>query len=155
MGRESIGRALGAVDPGGLARAPESRCRSARPGSKRDVGIYSVRDRAQRIMKFRVSPEVVAGILAGALGGVAGALLFATLHALIIVPIWDRMTSGLIFGAIAGAAAGWALAECYPKAIRTSSRRNVGIGAGFGALLWLAVTPVTGADALLRAAGLA
>lgn len=103
----------------------------------------------------QVSPEVVAGISAGALSGVAGAFLFATLHAFIIVPIWDRMTSGLISGAIAGGAAGWALAECYPEAIRTRSMRNVGTGAGFGALLWIAVTPVTGAGAILRAAGLA
>ena len=99
-----------------------------------------------RAMRKRVPPEVIAGILAGALSGFAGALLFATLHAFIIVPIWDRMTSGLIFGAIAGAAAGWAFAECYPQAIRTRSIRNVGIGAGFGALLWIAVTPVTGAE---------
>jgi hypothetical protein len=106
-------------------------------------------------MKLRASPEVVAAILACALSGVAGALLFATLHAFIIVPIWNRMTSGLISGAIAGAAAGWAFAECYPEAIRTRTMRMVGIGARFGALLWLAVTPVTGADAILRAAGLA
>lgn len=106
-------------------------------------------------MMRRVSPEVFAGIVAGALSGVAGALLFAALHAFIIVPIWDRMTSGLVSGALAGAAAGWAFAECYPEAVRTRSMRNVGVGAGFGALLWLAVTPVTVADALLRAAGLA
>jgi hypothetical protein len=106
-------------------------------------------------MMRRVSPEVLAAILAGALSGVAGALLFATAHAIIIVPIWDRMTSGLIFGAIAGAGAGWAFAECYPAAIRTRTKRSVGTGARFGALLWLAVAPVTGADALLRAVGLA
>lgn len=106
-------------------------------------------------MKLGALPEVVAGILAGALSGVAGALLFATLHAFIIVPIWDRMTSGLISGAIAGAAAGWAFAECYPEAIRARRMRTVGVGARFGALLWLAVTPVTGVDAILRAAGLA
>ena len=101
-----------------------------------------------------MSPEILGAILAGALSGVAGALLFATLHAIVIVPIWDRMTSGLIFGAIAGAGAGWAFAECYPAAIRTRSKRSVGIGARFGALLWLAVAPVTGADALLRMVGL-
>jgi hypothetical protein len=106
-------------------------------------------------MKQRVSSEVVAGILAGALSGVAGALLFATLHAFIIVPIWNRMTSGLAWGAIAGAGAGWAFAECYPEAIRTRTNRGVGIGARFGAFLWLAIAPVTGADASLRAAGLA
>lgn len=85
----------------------------------------------------------------------AGALLFATLHAIIIVPIWDRMTSGLIFGAIAGAGAGWAFAEWYPAAVRARTKSNVGIGARFGALLWVAVAPVTGADAFLRAVGLA
>ena len=102
----------------------------------------------------RVPPEVLAAILAGALSGVAGALLFAALHAIIIVPIWDRMTSGLIFGAIAGAGAGWAFVEWYPAAIRTRTTRSVAIGARFGALLWLAVAPVTGADAFLRAMGL-
>jgi hypothetical protein len=106
-------------------------------------------------MMRRVSPEVLAGTLAGALSGVAGGILFATLHAMIIVPIWDRMTSGLVFGAIAGAGAGWAFAECYPDAVRTRSWRGVSIGAGFGGLLWIAVAPVTGADALLRAAGIA
>lgn len=100
-------------------------------------------------------PEVFAAILAGALSGVAGALLFATLHAIIIVPIWDRMTSGLIFGAIAGAGAGWAFAEWYPAAVRTRTKCNLSIGARFGALLWVAVAPVTGADAFLRAVGLA
>ncbi len=106
-------------------------------------------------MTRRPSPEVLAAMLAGALSGVAGALLFATLHAIIIVPIWDRMTSGLGFGALAGAGAGWAFADWYPSAIRTRTMRSVGVGARFGALLWLAVTPVTGADALLRAVGLA
>lgn len=84
-----------------------------------------------------------------------GGLLFATLHAIIIVPIWDRMTQGLIFGAVAGAGAGWAFAECYPAAVRATRRQNAGIGARFGALLWLSVTPVSGADALLRATGVA
>jgi hypothetical protein len=102
----------------------------------------------------RLSPEVLAAILAGALSGVAGALLFATLHAIIIVPIWDRMTSGLVFGAIAGAGAGWAFAEWYPSAVRTTTKPSVSTGARFGALLWLAVAPVTGADALMRAVGL-
>lgn len=103
----------------------------------------------------RVPPEILAASLAGALSGVAGGLLFAALHAMIIVPIWDRMTSGLIFGAIAGTGIGWAFAECHPEAIRTMTKRSVGVGARFGALLWLAVTPVTAADALLRAVGLA
>ena len=65
------------------------------------------------------------------------------------------MTGGLIFGAVAGAGAGWAFAECYPAAIRTLTSRGVGTGALFGALLWLSVAPVTAADALLRATGVA
>ncbi len=92
-------------------------------------------------MMRRPSPEVLAGVLAGALSGVTGGLLFATLHAFIIVPIWDRMTFGLVFGAIAGAGAGWAFAECYPAAVRTRTKRSMGVGARFGALLWLAQWP--------------
>lgn len=103
----------------------------------------------------RPAPASIAAIIAGALSGVAGGLLFATLHAIIIVPIWDRMTSGLVFGAIAGAGAGLAFAECYPEAVRVRTRSNLLIGARFGALLWLAIAPVSGADALLRATGLA
>lgn len=120
------------------------------------MGSNEARDpeRQSHLMR-RLSPEILSAILAGAFSGVAGALLFATLHAIIIVPIWDRMTSGLIFGAIAGAGAGWAFADWYPSAIRTRTKRSVGTGARFGALLWLAVTPVTGADALLRAVGMA
>lgn len=106
-------------------------------------------------MNLRWPPEVAASVLAGTLSGVSGGLLFATLHALIIVPIWDRITGGLIFGAIAGAGAGWAFAECYPDAIRARTNRGVLKGTLFGALLWLAVSPVTAADALLRATGLA
>ena len=106
-------------------------------------------------MKRRPNTEVVAAVLTGALSGVAGGLLFAALHAVIIVPIWDRMTSGLVFGAVAGAAAGWAFAECFPEAVRTRSSAGVGTGGIFGALLWLAVAPVTAADALLRATGVA
>lgn len=106
-------------------------------------------------MTRRVSPEISAAVLAGAFSGVAGGLLFATLHAMIIVPIWNRMTSGLVFGAAAGAMAGWAFAESYPDAIRSRSRQGVVKGALFGALLWLAVAPVTAADSLLRATGIA
>lgn len=93
--------------------------------------------------------------MAGALSGVAGGLLFATLHAVIIVPIWDRMTSGLVWAAVTGAAAGWAFAECYPDAVRGITKRGVLSGVLFGALLWISIAPVTGADALLRLAGVA
>lgn len=106
-------------------------------------------------MTRKVPAEILAAIIAGALSGVAGGLLFATLHAMIIVPIWNRMTGGLIFGAIAGATAGWAFAEIHPEAVRVSGKHSVARGARFGGLLWLAVAPVTGVDALLRAGGLA
>ena len=101
------------------------------------------------------SPEAAAAVLAGALSGVAGGLLFATLHAIIIVPIWNRMASGLVFGAVAGAVAGWAFAESHPAAIRVRSTRGIADGALFGGLLWAAVAPVTAADAVLRATGVA
>jgi len=88
-------------------------------------------------------------VIAGALGGVAAGLVFATLHAFIIVPIWDRMMGGLVFGALAGAVAGWAYAELYPEQHDiTPSMRT---GAKYGGLLWLAVTPVSLVDAILRA----
>lgn len=103
----------------------------------------------------RPAPEVIAAVLTGALSGVSGGLVFATLHAIVIVPIWNRMAGGLVFGAIAGAGAGWAFAECFPAAIRMLTARGVATGAVFGALLWLAIAPVTAADALLRATGLA
>jgi hypothetical protein len=106
-------------------------------------------------MMRRIPSEIFAAVLGGTLSGVTGGFLFATLHAFIIVPIWDRMTTGLIFGAIGGAAAGWAFAEFYPEAIRAPTKRGVIIGARFGLTLWLVVAPVTAADALLRAVGLA
>ena len=104
---------------------------------------------------LRLSPEIAAAVVTGALSGVGGGLVFAALHAVIIIPIWDRMTSGLVFGAIAGAGAGFAFAECYPNAVRARTGKSLLVGARFGALLWLAVAPVTAADALLRATGLA
>jgi len=105
-------------------------------------------------MTRKLSPEVLAAVLTGALSGIAGGLLFAALHAIIIVPIWNRIASGLVWGAVAGAGAGWAFAECFPAAIRARSKRGIATGALFGALLWLAVAPVTAADAVFRAAGL-
>lgn len=65
------------------------------------------------------------------------------------------MTSGLVWGAVTGAAAGWAFAECYPDAIRAVTKRGVLNGVLFGALLWVSIAPVTGADAVLRLLGLA
>lgn len=94
-------------------------------------------------------------IAAGLLSGLAGAIVFAALHAVIIVPIWNRMGSGLIFGALAGAVAGWALSELHPAVGSGNIRRAAFGGARFGAILWLLVTPVTAADMVLRAAGIA
>lgn len=77
--------------------------------------------------------------------------MFAVLHAFIIVPIWDRMMGGLVFGAVAGAVAGWAFAELYPE--QPDVKSSMVAGARYGALLWLAVTPVSVVDAMLRAVG--
>jgi hypothetical protein len=96
-----------------------------------------------------------AALLAGALAGLAGALLFAAAHAWLIVPIWDRMTFGLLSGAVAGLAGGWALAELEPAYAAGRWSHAAARGLRFGALLWLLVTPVTAADALLRAVGVA
>jgi hypothetical protein len=97
-------------------------------------------------------------LIAGALAGLGGAFAFATVHAILIVPIWTRSASGLISGALAGAAAGWAYTELGFDARAAQTRSTVGrvaAGAWFGAVLWIAVVPVTLADALLRALGLA
>jgi len=90
-------------------------------------------------------------VIAGALGGIAAGLVFAILHAFIIVPIWDRMMGGLVFGALAGAVAGWAYAELYPEQLDVT--QSMVTGAKYGGLLWLAVTPVSLVDAVLRAIG--
>jgi hypothetical protein len=90
-------------------------------------------------------------VIAGAIGGVGAGLVFAALHAFIIVPIWDRMMGGLVFGALAGAVAGWAFSELYPE--QPDVKSSMAAGAKYGALLWLAVTPVSVADAILRAIG--
>jgi len=92
-----------------------------------------------------------AAVLAGAVAGLTAGLTFATAHAFIITPIWDRMVGGLVFGMLAGAAAGWAYAELQPPA-STGSLRS---GLAFGVLLWLAVVPVTLANAPLRTSGFA
>lgn len=94
-------------------------------------------------------------IAGGALAGVAGALVFATLHAWIIVPIWTRMTFGIASGAVAGGAAGWMLATSFAPHVASSAGNAVRKGIVFGAVLWLLVAPVTGADVLLRSAGIA
>jgi hypothetical protein len=93
-------------------------------------------------------------VVTGALSGVAGALLFAAAHAVLIVAIWGRITSGVLFAMLAGGGAGWAFAEFYPAAI-SRPERNAMRGAAFGALLWLSAAPVTVADAIMRALGMA
>lgn len=96
-------------------------------------------------------PRIREAIIAGAVGGVAAGLVFAVLHAFIIVPIWDRMMGGLVFGTLAGAVAGWAFSELYPE--QPDLKASMASGAKYGGLLWLAVTPVSGVDAILRAVG--
>jgi hypothetical protein len=71
------------------------------------------------------------------------------------VPIWNRSAFGFFSGALAGTVAGWAYTELGFDRGHTGTERRVwsrlASGAWFGALLWLAVVPVTLADALLRA----
>jgi hypothetical protein len=73
------------------------------------------------------------------------------------VPIWNRSTFGFFSGALAGALAGGAYTELGFD--RSSIARDVwthlASGARFGALIWIAVVPVTLADALLRILGIA
>jgi hypothetical protein len=87
-------------------------------------------------------------VIAGAFAGLAAGLVFATLHAFIIVPIWDRMFGGLFGAALTGAVLGWGYAELYPDVPASAVS-----GTKYGALMWLAVAPVSVADAALRAVG--
>lgn len=104
---------------------------------------------------WQIRPELWSGVLCGLLSGIVGALVFAAAHAVLIVPIWSRMNSGLVSGGLAGAVAGWALVELYPAYARSSAPGAATLGARLGGVLWLLVAPVTAADALLRATGVA
>ena len=86
--------------------------------------------------------------------------MFALAHAIVIVPIWNRSAFGFLSGAFAGAVAGWAYTALgFDRGgdAGTGDRvwTHIVSGASFGALLWLAVVPVTLADALLRALDIA
>ena len=105
--------------------------------------------------RWRIPPHTRLALLGGLASGLVGALLFASAHAAIIVPIWSRMWSGLASGSIAGMAAAWALVELEPDLVAARAPRAAALGARFGAMMWLLVAPVTIADALLRAAGVA
>lgn len=93
-------------------------------------------------------------VAVGALAGVGAGLVFATAHAFIIVPIWDRMATGLAFAAVAGAVGGWTFTELYPQESGTRAAAAAAAGARYGALLWLAVSPVSAVDAALRRGGI-
>jgi hypothetical protein len=73
------------------------------------------------------------------------------------VPIWNRSGFGLFSGALAGAVAGWTYTELGfdRSGVARGVWTNLASGARFGALLWLAVAPVTLIDALLRVMGVA
>jgi hypothetical protein len=94
-----------------------------------------------------------AALLVGALAGVGAGLVFATAHAFIIVPIWDRMLGGLLWAGLVGAVAGWTYTELYPEERGAGAGLSAAAGARYGALLWLAVAPVTLVDASLRGVG--
>ena len=104
------------------------------------------------------SPAIRRNLVAGALAGLCGGLAFALAHAILIVPIWNRSAGGLLAGALAGAIAGWAYTDVgFDPTTRAGGDRGVGAhaaaGALLGALLWLAVVPVTVVDAALRTLG--
>ncbi|MFN2563694.1 MAG: hypothetical protein ABR499_01615 [Gemmatimonadaceae bacterium] len=123
------------------------RRRSSRSTRRRGIG-----DR-----DLTLSPALRRNLVAGALAGLCGALSFALAHAIVIVPIWSRSAFGLVSGALAGTVAGWTYTELgfEPSRVNREPRvsAHAGAGAQFGALLWLAVAPVTLADALLRSLG--
>ena len=104
-------------------------------------------------------PRVRLALIAGFFSGLAAGLIFAAAHALLIVPIWNRMAFGLTSAAVAGLAAGWAyVALGFDRASAGQPRSwtmDAAAGLRFGALLWLAVVPVTLADTALRLAGIA
>lgn len=104
-------------------------------------------------------PRVRLALIAGFLSGLAAGLVFAAAHALLIVPIWNRMTFGLTSAAVAGLAAGWAFVELgFDRGSADQPRSwaaDAVAGIRFGALLWLAVVPVTLADTALRLVGIA
>lgn len=93
------------------------------------------------------------------MSGLVAGLVFASGHAMIIVPIWNRMAFGLLLATVAGLAAGWAFEELgfdrSTPARPASWGASAWAGLKFGALLWLAVTPVTFADSVLRLTGIA
>ena len=106
-----------------------------------------------RLPPARFHPDHLRGPLAGVAGSLAAALVFASLHAVLIVPIWQHVPSAMVFTGVVGAGAGLAFAEIHGSSrLATHSPRD---GARFGALLWLAVVPVTLVDALLRTTGVA
>src|SRR5688572_2979462 len=104
-------------------------------------------------------PRVRLALIAGFFSGLAAGLVFAAAHALLIVPIWNRMAFGLTSAAVAGLAAGWAFVELgFDRASPDQPRSwstYAAAGLRFGALLWLAVVPVTLADTALRLVGIA
>lgn len=104
-------------------------------------------------------PRVRLALIAGSFSGLAAGLVFAAAHAMLIVPIWNRMAFGLTSAAVAGLAAGWAFVELGFDRAKADQPRSwatdAATGLRFGALLWLAVVPVTLADTALRLAGLA
>ncbi len=92
----------------------------------------------------RLRPYLAASLLLA----VEGTLLFGILHAVLIRPIWIRLFAGLPFAVLASSGITWSYFE-----LRLHGRLRSGIvgGALFGAVIWLALIPVTLFAAALRA----
>jgi hypothetical protein len=95
------------------------------------------------------------GPFAGAAGGIVASLIFALGHAIVITPIWGRITRGVAASVVVGATAGWAFDRLFPLADRLGTTDALALGARYGALLWLAVAPVSLVDMALRVTGFA
>jgi hypothetical protein len=92
-----------------------------------------------------IAPLVTIGLLT-----IGGTLLFGSLHALLIEPIWRRLVGGLPFAALAAVGMFWCHTELVSRKLIPGGLRG---GALFGAVVWLALLPMTALAAALRVSG--
>lgn len=88
-------------------------------------------------------------LLSGAVLGVLGTLAFGLAHAVLIAPIWWSLPGGVAFALLAGIGMAWSFAELHGRA----GMPRVADGWKFGALVWVALAPMTVFANAVRAAG--